>query len=133
MFSNQPASKGHYRAFWPGAVFVTAVTVFTRCNGFTAFTRNQVRSNLHIRHFSLPSSETDPFFETIMRFELKQELLQAADEFQDLQREMFAKAAEEKKGKSRWFGRRRKERERIGGKLVCSVQISHQIRFIILT
>jgi hypothetical protein len=50
-----------------------------------------------------------------------------------LQREMFARAAEEKEGKSRWFGRQRKEGERIGGELVCTVRISHQIRFIVLT
>ena len=77
-----------------------------------------MRSNLHLVHLSIQSSETDPFFDTIMRFELKRELLQAADEFQELQREMYAMAAEAKEGKRRWFGRQRKEGDRIGGEFV---------------
>lgn len=131
MFSSQTVSNGRYPAFWSGAVLVFVATVFTRCNGYTVF-RNHVRSNLHLLHFSFQSSDTDPTFDTIMRFELKKELLQAADEFQELQREMYAMAAEEKQGKTRWFGRQRKDRERIGGEFVYTVRISHQIRFIVL-
>jgi N-acetyl-anhydromuramyl-L-alanine amidase AmpD len=46
------------------------------------------------------------------------------------QREMLAKTAEEKRGKSHWFGRKRGNGERIGGELK-SVRNSYKIRFIV--
>lgn len=63
-------------------------------------------------------SDSDPVFDTIMRFELKQELLDCADEFQHLQQEMFAaKATEEASNKSRrnWFRRGNSKSDPIGG------------------
>lgn len=90
-----------------------------------------MRSQLHRRLSSIQSNENDPLFDTIMRFELKNELLQAADEFQVLQqREMIAKAAEAKLGKSRWFGRKGGNRERIGGEFMSARNCYH-IRFIV--
>ena len=133
MLSSQRATKGRRRAWWSGLVLVICSTVVSRCSAFTALSRNHVRSQLHRRHSSIQSNENDPFFDTIMRFELKQELLRAADEFKELQqREMSAKAAEEKRGKSRWFRRKRGKGGRIGGE-IKSVRNSGTIRLIVLT
>lgn len=101
---------------------IGASLLVSSCQAFTEvkISRNQIlRTTAPLAASLIPSSskpnDTDPVFDTIMRFELKQELLQAAQEFQELQQEMFAAKQEEKnKTKRKWFQRRNKDP--IGGK-----------------
>lgn len=134
MLSRQRVTEGRRCALWSGLVLAICSTVLTRCSAFTALSRDHARSQLHRRLSSIQSNEKDPLFDTIMRFELKHELLRAADEFQVLQqREMIAKTAaeEEKYAKSRWFGRKGRHKERIGGELKMSVRNCYEIRLTI--
>lgn len=64
-------------------------------------------------------SDEDPVFDTIMRFELKRELLQAAREFQELQQEMFAVKQQQDKVNTnpKWYQRR--NRDLLGGRFEC--------------
>lgn len=57
----------------------------------------------------ITKTPTDLAFDTLMRFDLKRELLVAADEFKDLQKDMFAAKAIEKSEK------KRRDDERLGG------------------
>jgi hypothetical protein len=113
------------------AVIGTSLLV-ARCSAFTsaAFSKQRGVSSTSLAAQSLmvPSatkpSDSDPVFDTIMRFELKRELLQSADEFKELQQEMFAAKAmeqeEQKKNSKRrkWF-RRGRNSDPIGGENVC--------------
>jgi uncharacterized lipoprotein YajG len=112
---------------------IGASLLVARCSAFpisAAFSRQHgvpstslAAQSLTVSSASKPS-DSDPVFDTIMRFELKRELLQSADEFQELQQEMFAVKAmeqeEEKKNTKRrkWF-RHGRNSDPIGGENVC--------------
>lgn len=99
--------------------FAFPSAAFSRQHGGTSL----AAQSLMVSSASKPS-DSDPVFDTIMRFELKRELLQSADEFQVLQQEMFAAKAmeqeEQKKNTKRrkWF-RRGRNSDPIGGENVC--------------
>ena len=91
---------------------MAVATLVAQCSAFgTVISRSALLSA------TAKPSDYDPVFDTIMRFELKQELLQSMAEFQQLQQEMFQTNSQQQqeKTKRRWVRRVKDGEDPIGG------------------